>query len=122
MAHIGTTLLIALSLTACGAAADHSQDEPPVTVELADAGTVGTVEDAGTTEPSETEYAIGDPCFCCVWAPGTSYPNGDVYCLQGKVDILEGLMCRAAAGDGAPEWAPKSKGCVLDNPWGKPGA
>lgn len=115
-------ITIALLATACGRV-EFDVEEPAVVAIDAGATDETTPDtDAGTVEETtpEPEHRIGDPCYCCVWAPGTSYPDGDVYCMTGKVDIIEGLMCRAAAGDGAPEWAPKSKGCVLSNPWGKP--
>lgn len=118
-----TILLLALSLTACGArtgletydTADHGDADAAVETDAgapeADAG-----PDSGTPE-----YTIGDPCMCCVWDPaGSGYPNGDVYCMQGKVDILEGLMCRAFRGENAPEYVPYTKGCLLQNPWGAP--
>lgn len=80
--------------------------------------------DAGATKPAASQvggesYHLGDECFCCVWAPGTSYPNGDVYCMHGVVDNPVGYMCRAHANDAAPSWAPTVKLCGLDNPWGK---
>lgn len=75
--------------------------------------------DAGTPAAAPAVPKVGDPCMCCVWAPETAYPNGDVYCMHGKVEVLAGLMCHAWANDTRPEWAPASVGCVLGNPWGK---
>lgn len=76
--------------------------------------------DAGIDSSAvESSPRVGDECACCVWAPGTAYPNGDVYCMHGKVEALAGLMCHAYANDARPEWAPASVGCTLDNPWGK---
>ncbi len=88
-------------------------------VDAADADTPAETSDASTTD-TEPEYQIGDPCWCCSWAPGSAYPNGDVYCAKGEVTILEGKMCLAFAGENAPAWAPTKVGCLLDNPWGQP--
>lgn len=132
---LALTLTLAAPLSGCaGAVASDGYDYYLPATE-SDAGTPANASDAGSSdsgspetsepadagEPIEPEYRLGDECWCCSWDPSdVGYPNGRVYCAQGKVTILEGLMCLAHAGDNAPSWAPKTKGCLLQNPWGAP--
>ena len=70
-----------------------------------DAGSIAA--DAGSVSVAPT-YAIGDACSCCV-----AGPDGETFCVQGTVTILEGLMCLAIADASAPAWVPQRYGCLL---------
>jgi hypothetical protein len=100
-------LIVALLASACGQI-EFYESSPGVSVPDVDASV--PVVDAGSTVT---------PCYCCVWAPGTSYPNGTPFCEQGSAS---GKTCSAAATSGStpPAWAPMAVECDVSNPWGKP--
>jgi len=114
-------ILLTLSLSACGArtgletydTVDYDDQDAAVETDA------GSTDDAGP-DSGTPEYTIGDPCMCCVWAPGTSYPDGDVYCMQGAIEAPVGYMCRGNRGANAPDWVPVTKMCDVGNPWGAP--
>lgn len=115
-------VICAAALAAACGARDRLEsyvDASPVAEDAGVGSDAGVDADAGTETDAGPAYHVGDPCMCCVWAPGTSYPNGDVYCMHGVVDNPVGYMCRAKANDAAPAWAPTVKLCDLENPWGK---
>lgn len=95
---------LVLLLSGCGSIA---AEEPPI------AGEPDT--DAGVEVPAPAPTPV--TCYCCVWAPGTSYPNGDVVCLVGSTI---GAVCEAARLADAvyPEWVPEAAMCETDDPWG----
>lgn len=110
---IPSYLMVVLALVAaCAPLAEH--------IEISDAGAdAAMVVDAGSQMidsgyPSQT-------CWCCVWAPGTSYPNGDVVCLEGASQGPTCLAQRSPTTDAPyPDWVPQSVSCASDNPWGDP--
>lgn len=59
--------------------------------------------DAGSDAEAEADAGPSE-CWCCVWAPGSAYPNGDVLCSPGVVDET---LCYTS-----------STVCHADDPWG----
>jgi len=112
-------LLSVLGLFGCGT---DQLESAPVPTCGNDAGVVQPEQvdsDAGATQPDAVP--TGEQCWCCVWAPGSSYPNGDVYCMAGLTADFDGeVMCDAHANDVAPSYAPGATVCTTDNPWGAP--
>lgn len=88
------TSLLALFLAACSGVPSQ---EPEIT----------------TPDSTDTTYTS---CWCCLWQPGTGYPNGNVACLLGSI---RGQLCYAQPAPGAdlPSWAPTFTVCPADDPW-----
>lgn len=68
------------------------------------------------TSPDTSADTFYTSCWCCVWQPGTAYPDGNTACLLGDI---RGQLCYAQPAPGAdlPSWAPTSAVCPADDPW-----
>lgn len=103
------------------------EDQPTATANyVGDCGEFALYEEHGAGVVSSLFVCTPKPpappepieCYCCVWMPGTSYPDGVPYCMHGAT--TDGATCYAVANDTKPEWSPEYTTCGTDNAWGKP--